>query len=110
MQRKASDAESLYQAVIGQVISDPGLMMDRARYLRGNGFEQAARDLAARQHKFLYPAADPGRFYDLLLALANDAAQDRQWTTAFNITSHLSDVLPAGTDISQQPIGIRRSR
>ncbi len=107
MQRKASDAESLYQAVIGQVTSDPGLLMDRARYLRGNGFEQAARDLAARQHKFLYPAADPDRFYDMLLTLANDAAQDRQWTTAFNITSHLSDVLPAGTDISQQPIDLR---
>src|SRR4051794_2947102 len=107
MQRKASDAESLYQAVVGQVTSDPGLLMDRARYLRSNGFEQAARDLAARQHKFLYPAADPGRFYDLLLTLANDAAQDRQWTTAFNITSHLSDVLPAGTDISQQPIDLR---
>jgi soluble lytic murein transglycosylase len=107
MQRKASDAESLYQAVISQVTSDPGLMMDRARYLRGNGFEQAARDLTARQHKFLYPAADPDRFYDMLLTLANDAAQDRQWTTAFNITSHLSDVLPAGTDISQQPIDLR---
>src|SRR3954447_6998458 len=107
MQRKASDAESLYQSVIGQVTSDPGLMMDRARYLRGNGFEQAARDLAARQHKFLYPAAAPDRFYDLLLTLANDAAQDRQWTTAFNITSPLSDVLPAGTDISQQPIDLR---
>ena len=73
MQRKTSDAENLYQAVIGQVTSDPGLMMDRARYLRGNGFEQAARDLVARPHKFLYPAADPDRFYDMLLTLANDA-------------------------------------
>ncbi len=107
MQRNTSDAESLYQAVIGQVTSDPGLMMDRMRFLRGKGYDQAARDLAARQHKFLYPAADPGRFYDMLLTLANDAAQDRQWTTAFNITSHLSDVLPAGTDISQQPIDLR---
>src|SRR2546423_13803802 len=43
----------------------------------------------------------------MLLMLANDAAQDRQWTTAFNITSHLSDALPAGTDISQQPIDLR---
>ncbi len=107
MQRKAPDAESLYGAVIGQVTSDPGLMMDRARYLRANGYEQAARDLAARQHSFLYPAADPDRFYDMLLTLANDAAQDRQWTTAFNITKHLSDVLPRGTDISEQPIELR---
>jgi soluble lytic murein transglycosylase len=107
LQRKAADAESLYQAVIGQVTSDPGLMMDRARYLRASGSEQAARDLVGRQHAFVYPAADPGRFFDLLLTLANDAAQDRQWTTAFNITRHLSDVLPDGTDISQQPIDLR---
>ncbi len=107
MQRKSSDAESLYQAVIGQVTSDPGLMMDRARYLRASGYEQAARDLAARQHAFAYSAADPERFFDMLLTLANGAAQDRQWTTAFNITRRLSDALPAGTDISQQPIGVR---
>ena len=107
MQRGTADAESLYQAVIGQVISDPGLMMDRARYLRGKNYDQAARDLAARPHKFLYPAADPNRFYDMLLTLANDAAHDRQWTTAFNITSHLSDALPAGTDISEQPTDLR---
>jgi soluble lytic murein transglycosylase len=107
MQRKASGAESLYQAVIGQVTSDPGLMMDRARYLRASNYDQAARDLVARPHSFAYPAADPDRFYDMLLTLANDAAQDRQWATAFGITSHLSDALPAGTDISQQPIDLR---
>ena len=107
MQRKAPNAENLYQAVIGQVTTDPGLMMDRARYLRGQGYDQAARDLAARDHKFLYPAADPSRFYDMLLTLANDAAQDRQWDTAFNITQHLRDALPRGTDISQQSLDLR---
>jgi soluble lytic murein transglycosylase len=107
MQRKAPNADALYQAVIGQVTSDAGLMMDRLRYLRGQNYDQAARDLAARDHSFLYPAADPSRFYDMLLALANDAAQDRQWTTAFNITQHLRDALPRGTDISQQSLDLR---
>ncbi|HEX6660556.1 MAG TPA: lytic transglycosylase domain-containing protein, partial [Sphingomicrobium sp.] len=69
--------------------------------------DQAARDLAARQHNFIYRPADPERFFDMLLTLANDAAQDRQWQTAYNIAMHLSDALPPGTDISQQPIGIR---
>jgi soluble lytic murein transglycosylase len=110
MQRKAPNAESLYHGVIGQVTSDPGLMMDRARYLRGLGYDQAARDLAGRPHSFIYPAADPGRFFDMLLTLANDAAQDRQWETAFNITKHLRDALPAGgADITQQPIDLRDS-
>jgi soluble lytic murein transglycosylase len=107
MQRNSSEAEGLYQAVISQVTSDPGLMMDRARYLRARNYDQAARDLVARPHSFAYPAADPGRFYDMLLTLANDAAQDRQWSTAFNITKHLSDALPAGIDISRQPIDLR---
>jgi soluble lytic murein transglycosylase len=107
MQRQSSDAEALYAPVIGQVTTDAGLMMDRARYLLARNYDQAARDLAARQHNFIYRPADAERFYDLLLTLANDAAQDRQWTTAFNITRHLSDALPEGTDISQQPVGIR---
>jgi len=107
MQRQSSDADSLYQPVIGQVATDAGLMMDRARYLLARNYPQAARDLVARQHDFTYQPADPERFYDMLLTLANDAAQDRQWNTAFNITRHLSDALPAGTDISQQSIGIR---
>ena len=107
MQRNGADAESLYQSVIGQVTSDAGLMMDRARYLRANNYVQSARDLAARAHNFTYQAADPERFYDMLLILANEAAQDRQWETAFNIGRRLSDALPPGTDISQQPIAIR---
>ena len=107
MQSNSSDSEALYQPVIGQVTTDAGLMMDRARYLRARNYPQAARDLAARQHNFTYQPADPERFFDMLLTLANDAAQDRQWDTAYNIARHLSDALPAGTDISQQPIGIR---
>ncbi|MFL6740647.1 MAG: lytic transglycosylase domain-containing protein [Sphingomicrobium sp.] len=107
MLRESADAESLYQPVMGQVVTDAGLMMDRARYLRARNYQQAARDLAARQHNFIYQPADPERFYDMLLTLANDAAQDRQWDTAYNIARHLSDALPAGTDISRQPIGIR---
>jgi soluble lytic murein transglycosylase len=107
MQRKASDAEGLYQAVMGSVTSDAGLMMDRARYLKDAGYEQAARQLAARDHQFVYRPADPERFYDMLWLLASGAANDRQWDTVFNIGRHLRDALPAGTDVSQQPLGVR---
>ena len=81
--------------MIGSVASDAGLMMDRARYLRAHNYDQAARDLAARQHNFAYRPADPERFYDMLLMLANDAAQDRQWQTSFRIASQLDDVRSA---------------
>jgi soluble lytic murein transglycosylase len=107
MLRKAPDAERLYQSVLASVTTDPGLMMDRARYLRANGYEQAARDLAARNHQFAFPAADPDRFYEMLLLLANGAAQDRQWSTAYNIAHHLRDALPPGTNISDLPLDLR---
>ena len=107
MQRKAANADALYGAVIGTVTSDAGLMMDRARYLRDQGYGQSARDLGARAHNFTHRPADPERFYDMLLLLANDAAQDRQWQTAYNIARQIDDVLPAGTSVSAQPIGIR---
>ena len=107
MQRSSSDAESLYQAVMGTVTSDAGLMMDRARWLRANNYDQAARQLAARPHQFVYAPADAERFFDMLLLLAGEAAQDRQWDTVYNIGRHLRDALPPGTDISRQPYGLR---
>ena len=39
MQARQADAERRYQAVIGQVTTDAGLMMDRARYLRDSGYD-----------------------------------------------------------------------
>jgi soluble lytic murein transglycosylase len=107
MQTGAADAEARYGAVIGTVTKDAGLMMDRARYLRANGYESAARDLAARSHNFIYRPADPDRFYEMLLLVANGASQDRQWQTAYNIASQVDDVLPTGALVSDQPIGIR---
>jgi soluble lytic murein transglycosylase len=107
MQNRSSNADALYQPVAGMVTSDAGLMMDRARYLRDRGYDQAARQLAGRQHNFVSRPADPERFYDMLWLLASGAANDREWTTAFNIGRHLSDALPPGTDVNDQPIGIR---
>ena len=68
---------------IGSVTSDAGLMMDRARCLRANNYRPAAQQLAARAHNFVYRPADPERFYDMLILLADDAAQDRNWQTAY---------------------------
>jgi soluble lytic murein transglycosylase len=107
MQSGSSDADARYATVIGTVTSDAGLMMDRARYLRAGGYESAARDLAARSHNFIYRPTDPERFYEMMLLLADGAAQDRQWQTAYRIASQLDDVLPPGAQVSDQPVGIR---
>ena len=107
MQNGSLDADARYGAVISSVTSDAGLMMDRARYLRSKGYENSARDLAARSHNFVYRPADPERFYDMILLLADSAAQDRQWQTAYRIASQLDDILPQGAVVSEQPIGVR---
>ena len=107
MQQDASDAESRYQAVMGTATSDAGLMMDRARYLRAHNSDSAAEDLAAREHHFTYKPADAERFYDMLIQLAGDAEQDRDWKTAYNIASQIDDVLPAGVNVADQPYGVR---
>jgi soluble lytic murein transglycosylase len=107
MQQDSSDAESRYGAVIGSVTSDAGLMMDRARYLRAHNFGNAAQDLGARAHHFIYKPADPERFYEMLLLLAQDAANDRDWQNVYNITRQIDDELPAGAEVADQPLGVR---
>ena len=107
MQRNSPDADSRYQAVIGTVTRDSGLMMDRARYLRANNYGAAAQQLAARDHQFTIQPADPERFYEMMILLADDAVQDRNWQTAYNIASQVDDALQEGANVAEQPLGIR---
>ena len=107
MQARQPDADQRYQAVIGQVTSDAGLMMDRARYLRDRGYEQAARDLFARNHAFTHKPTDPDRFLDMMVLLSKAAADDRQWQTAYNIARQVDDLFAPGADVSLKNYDIR---
>jgi soluble lytic murein transglycosylase len=107
MQNDAADAESRYAAVIGTVTSDAGLMMDRARYLSDHNYNSSAQDLAARTHHFIYKPADPERFYEMLLLIAGDAMDSREWSKVYNIARQIDDVLPAGAVVADQPLGVR---
>ena len=107
MQEGAADADARYGAVIGSVTTDAGLMMDRARYLRDHHYARSAIDLAARAHHFTYKPADVERFYDMLLLIAGDAADARDWQAAYNITRQIDDALPAGTQVADQPLAVR---
>jgi soluble lytic murein transglycosylase len=107
MQTRAADAERRYQPFMTSVTNDAGLMMDRARYLRDSGYEHSARQLFARSHQFAYKPADPQRLYEMMLLLAQGAAAEGQWRTAYDIARQVDDAFPAGTDISLKPLGIR---
>jgi soluble lytic murein transglycosylase len=43
----------------------------------------------------------------LLIDLAGDATNDRDWNTAYNIASGIDDILPAGAAVADQPIDVR---
>ena len=107
MQTRDPNAEVLYRPFLHIVTNDAGLMMDRARYLRDANWESSARDLFARNFNFTYRPADPERFMEMMILLADGAAQDGQWSIAYNIARQADEVVPAGIDVQDQPLGIR---
>ena len=107
MQRKDPNAEALYQMVMGTVTGDAGLMMDRARYLNGNGYDTAARQLFARDRNLTYRPANAERFMDMQILLADGAARDGQWGLAYNIARQVDDILAPGISMQDQPLEIR---
>ena len=107
MQSRHADAETRFRSAAHRLGADSGLLMDRLRYLRDGGNEQMARSLAAQPHNFVHRPADVERWFEMILILAKGAADDRQWTTAYNIARQLDDSFAPGTDLTRQPLGVR---
>jgi soluble lytic murein transglycosylase len=107
MQQRSPEVETLYNAVMGQVTLDAGLMQDRARYLREANWQAAARQLLARPHRFTYLPVDPGKWYELKRIVAQEAAADRQFTLAYDIARQVDDALAPGADLAAQPLQVR---
>jgi soluble lytic murein transglycosylase len=108
MQRSDPNSDALYRAAEGQLASDAGLLMDRLRFLKDTYRNvSGARATAARPHNFTYRPADPERFYDMLLSLAQSAYGEGQYQQAYDIARQLDDSFAPGTDISAQSYGVR---
>jgi soluble lytic murein transglycosylase len=105
--RERADTEAQLRAAAHRIGADAGLLIDRIRYLRDGGNEQAARQLAAQPHQFTEFPANPESWYEMLLELARGAARDRQWSLAYNIARQLDDAFPPGTQIAEQSYGVR---
>ncbi|WP_324807761.1 lytic transglycosylase domain-containing protein [Sphingomonas sp. LY29] len=101
------DAEVRFAAVAGQVSTDAGLLMDRARYFRATNREQAARQLLARPHRFVHRPTNVDSFYEMLELTAKAAMADRQFQTAYDIARQVDDSFAPGVDLSMKSYGVR---
>jgi soluble lytic murein transglycosylase len=100
LQTKASDAASRVSG-LSSFEGHAGLIQDRANYLRNNGNSLAARQLLANARINARPA-NPESWFETLLTNARGAANDGQWSTAYDIASRVDDAYPAGTDVSER--------
>ncbi|MGZ8361837.1 MAG: lytic transglycosylase domain-containing protein [Allosphingosinicella sp.] len=102
LQSRGSDAASRYSALGSSSAGDPGLLIDRANWLRNSGDPLAARQLLAQPQRLTSHPANPAKYMESLVTIARGAANDRQWTIAYGIASQVDGIYPAGTDISQK--------
>lgn len=87
--------------------ADAGYVAERAMWLRDNGRSAEARQYLANRPPLQHRPSDAEEWYEVLLTNARAAANDRQWSLAYQIASRVDDAFPQGTDISIQPLGVR---
>jgi soluble lytic murein transglycosylase len=107
LQTKAADAASRLSMVGSVASSDPGLLVDRANWLRNSGQSAAARSMLAQPLSLTARPHHAEGYLETLLVLAQGAANDRNWSTAYGIASNLDQAFAPGTDITQRTAGER---
>jgi soluble lytic murein transglycosylase len=107
LQTRASDAATRLAALGDAGAGDPGLLADRAVWMRANSDSNGARQLLARPRHLDRLPANPEKFMEVMVAMARAAAHDGQWTTAWQIASQVDDIFAPGTDVSTRSYGER---
>jgi soluble lytic murein transglycosylase len=107
MQSRSSDAAARLEMIGTAADNDPGVLMDRAHWLRNTSRSVEARSLLARSRTLASRPVDAERWFETLLTFARGAANDRQWTLAYQIASQVDDAYAPGTDVSLRPEGER---
>ncbi len=104
---KAPDADAKGTAALALGRTDPGYIADRAMWLRDSGQSPTMRAYLAQPRQLASFPGDAEKWYEVLLAAARGAQADGQNLLAWQIASQVDDAFPAGTDISDQPLGER---
>ena len=104
---EASDANEQATAVGAIARDDAGYLADRARYLRNTGQSYAARQLLATRLPLRVKPAKPDTWFEAMLINAEAAANDRQWTVAYDIASKIEDAYATPTRIADEDSRVR---
>ena len=104
---ESADANEKATAVGAIARDDAGYLADRARYLRNSGQSYAARQLLATRLPLRVKPAMPETWFEALLLNAEAAANDRQWTVAYDIASRIEDAYATPTRIADQNSRVR---
>ena len=104
---ESSEANEQATAVGAIARDDAGYLADRARYLRNTGQSYAARQLLATRLPLRVKPAKPDTWFEAMLINAEAAANDRQWTVAYDIASKIEDAYAAPTRIADEDSRVR---
>jgi soluble lytic murein transglycosylase len=107
LQTRQADAASRFAMAGSAAMSDPGLIMDRANWLRNTGQSAAARSMLAQPLSLAARPQNAEPFLEALLAMAQGAANDRNWSTAYAIAGNMDQAFAPGTDITRRTAGER---
>ncbi|HEV2080581.1 MAG TPA: lytic transglycosylase domain-containing protein [Allosphingosinicella sp.] len=107
LQSRAPDAMSRVAQLGSLGNGDAGLLVDRANWLRNTGQPIAARSLLAQPRVVTVRPQNVEKYYQTLVTMAKAAANDQQWSLAYQIASQLDDAYMPGTDVSAQSYGER---
>lgn len=107
LRAKTVDAAMKMSAVDAIAQGDPGYIVDKATWLRATGQSNAARGLLSAPRTLNRLPTNLDEWYDTLLVNAQGAANDRQYSTAYNIARQVDDALPVGATIRDQSASVR---
>jgi soluble lytic murein transglycosylase len=104
---KAPDAAARALAVEAMGRTDAGYLSDKAFWQNATLQMAAARSMLAAPRTLSAPPADPAKWLEVLLVNAKGAANDQQWSIAYNIARQATDAYPPGTVVRDRPFDER---
>lgn len=107
MQLNQPDAAMKVAAAGAGAERDAGFIADRAMWMRDAGQGAAARAWLAQARTFDAPPFDAEAWLETLLLFARGAANDNQWSYAYDIARQADTAFPLGTEVRTRSLGER---